>query len=398
MAGRERSPRAVKLAAAVVASAAVGLGCTADDDPSSPTSPATSTTTATSPGSGTSPSGSESARPPSNTSPSTSPRAPAPAPITIAFAGDIHFEGPLRDRLDEPAAALAPIAPHLSAADLTVVNLETSIGTSGTPEPKRYTFQAPPAALEALAAAGVDIATMANNHGLDFGLDGLADTLRAAEAARTATPPLSVIGIGADVSDAFAPARRSIGAVDVAVFGASVPDDPRADPTQQWAATPERGGIAVALDPDRLISAVRSAAASHDVVVVYLHWGVQDESCPSASQSRLAGQLSAAGADIVVGSHAHRLQGAGMLDGTFVAYGLGNFVWYTQNPDTAATGILTLTVDDTGVTESAWTPARIRADGLPTVVTGSDADAMAGEFAALRDCAGLDQLTPSGKP
>ena len=94
-------------------------------------------------------------------------------PITISFAGDVHFEAQLRSRLSDPSTALAPIATQLSAADLTVVNLETSIGESGTPEPKRYTFQAPPEALDALAAAGVDVATMANNHAMDFGPEGL---------------------------------------------------------------------------------------------------------------------------------------------------------------------------------------------------------------------------------
>ena len=109
---------------------------------------------------------------------------PEPSPITISFAGDVHFEAQLRSRLSDPSTALAPIATQLSAADLTVVNLETSIGESGTPEPKRYTLQAPEA-LDALAAAGVDVATMANNHAMDFGPEGLSDTL----AAIAADPP-----------------------------------------------------------------------------------------------------------------------------------------------------------------------------------------------------------------
>src|ERR687898_2408734 len=129
-----------------------------------------------------------------------------PGPITIAFAGDVHFENQLRPRLDDPATALAPIAQQLSAADLTVVNLETSIGTSGVREPKRFTFQAPPEALGALAHAGVDVVTMANNHAMDYGVAGLTDTLAAARAAASADPPLSVVGVGADADDAFAAA------------------------------------------------------------------------------------------------------------------------------------------------------------------------------------------------
>src|SRR5918994_4631323 len=131
-----------------------------------------------------------------------------PGPITIAFAGDVHFENQLQPRLDDPATALAPIAPQLSAADLTVVNLETSIGTGGVREPKRFTFQAPPEALRALAHAGIDVVTMANNHAMDYGVGGLADTLAAAAAAASADPPLSVVGVGADAGDAFCAAGQ----------------------------------------------------------------------------------------------------------------------------------------------------------------------------------------------
>ncbi|MGI8646239.1 MAG: CapA family protein [Nocardioides sp.] len=322
-----------------------------------------------------------------------------PGPVTLAFAGDTHFEGQLRARLDDPATALAPVAARLGAADITVVNLETSIGTSGTPEPKRYTFQAPPTALTALAAAGVDVVTMANNHGLDFGAAGLTDTLAAAS--EPAGPRLDVVGIGADAAQAFAPAVVDVRGTRVAVIGASVPDDPTADPTGQWAATSTVGGLAVALDPARLLRSVRQAGADAEIVVVYLHWGVQGESCPSPSQTALAAALAdpATGADVVVGSHTHQLQGAGLVGGsdTYVAYGLGNFAWYTQSSDaTATTGVLTLTVDDGTVTGEQWAPARIGADGLPAFATGAEAGRMTAARDALRECAGLAPLPPTG--
>ncbi len=356
-------------------------GCTVDDENARPEDTGRSTTAPS---------------PPTAAPPTASPTLSAPEerrPFTIAFAGDIHFEGSLRARLDDPADALAPVEPLLSAADLTVVNLETSIGTSGTPEQgKRYTFQAPPAALPALASAGVDIATMANNHGLDYGTEGLADTLTAAQDSRTRDPRLDVIGIGADADEAFDPAMRKIRGHTVAVLGASVPDDPTADPTGHWAATPSTGGVAVALQPGNLVDAVREARQESDAVIVYMHWGVQGESCPSASQTELAETLTQAGADVVVGSHAHRLQAAGMRGGTFVAYGLGNFVWYTQDPATSATGVLTLTIDESGPVDASWTPARIGADGLPGVVTGADSEQMTDDFAELRTCADVTPL------
>lgn len=335
------------------------------------------------------------ATPPSEEQRSVPPQAeatitPEPGPVTIAFAGDIHFEGELRPLLDDPATALSPIAAQLSAADLTIVNFESSIGPGGEPEPKRFTFQAPPTSLAALAAAGVDVASLANNHAADFGLGGLESSLAAAQDARHADPPLEVVGIGEDADRAFTPATFEINGTTVAVFAASAADDdPTADPTGHWAATPDRAGTADALDPAALAGAISGAVA--DVVVVYLHWGVQGRSCPSPEQEELAGTLARAGADVIVGSHAHRLQGAGRLDDTYVAYGLGNFVWYTQASEpTTTTGVLTLTVAPDGrVTDDRWAPARIGDDGIPEFASGDLADEMRASFAELRDCTNL---------
>jgi poly-gamma-glutamate capsule biosynthesis protein CapA/YwtB (metallophosphatase superfamily) len=323
------------------------------------------------------------------TSARTTPAEPEPGPITIAFAGDVHFEAQLRPRLGDPSTALAPVAAQLSAADLTVVNLETSIGASGSPEPKRFTFQAPPEALDALAAAGVDVATMANNHGMDFGQEGLSDTL----AAIAADPALTVIGVGSNAAQAFAPAVVDVRGTTVAVIGAHSADDPTADPTEHWAAGDDTPGVAVVQDPGRLAEAVRAASEAAEVVVVFMHWGIQGDRCPSPSQAETARVLADAGADIVVGSHPHVVQGTGLLDDTYVAYGLGNFVWY--NPGTGAgsmTGVLTLTVDDGKVVAEQWLPARIQSNGLPLFATGADAEGLAADFSQLRECARLAPL------
>lgn len=364
---------------AAVTAVVVLAGCASgdDDEVSAPSTPPTSATPATTP--------------PAPTPTPTPTLTPPPGPVTLAFAGDVHFEGELRPLLDDPATALAPIAPQLSAADLTIVNLESSIGTSGEPEPgKEFTFQAPPSALTTLQTAGVDVVTMANNHGMDFGPEGLADTL----AARTTAPGLDVVGVGANLAEAFAPAIREVGGTTVAVIGASVPDDPVGDPTGHWAASETTAGVAMALDPAALLAAVDAARAQADVVVVYLHWGNQGEGCPSPSQTALAGAL-AVSADVVVGAHTHQLQGTGLAPAgdAYVAYGLGNFVWYTQRREvTTVTGVLTVTVENGAVTADSWAPARIGADGLPAFATGGEADQMVADLAALRECTDLRPL------
>lgn len=344
--------------------------------------------------------------PPSSMTPSPVPTGPADpsarpsrraAPITVAVAGDLHFEGALRDLVRRPAALGRALAP-LAAADVAVVNLETSVGSGGRPAPdKRYTFQAPPSAFAALAAGGVDVATMANNHALDFGREPLDGTFAAIDAAAAADPALAVVGIGRDADDAFRPALVDVDATVVATLGATTAGlDPTADPTGQWAATESSPGTADAIDPARLLRAVSAADRTADVVVVYVHWGVQGERCPDDDQRSLATDLVEAGADVVVGSHAHRLQGDGRLRGGYVAYGLGNYAWYTQTGVTATTGVLRLTVvppraraGRARVTRAEWAPARIAADGLPVPVTGAATAAFEAERAALRACAGL---------
>src|SRR5215212_116777 len=119
--------------------------------------------------------------------------------VTLAFAGDVHFQIQVAALLDDPRG-LGPITRALSDADVTMVNLESAITDRGSWDPKelerprdRYWFRAPARALDVLAEAGVDVVTMANNHGVDLGATGLQDTLRAASHA-----PLAVIGVGQD--------------------------------------------------------------------------------------------------------------------------------------------------------------------------------------------------------
>jgi hypothetical protein len=367
---RRRGTVAALLGCAVLA------GCSAADEPPSP------------------PPSRVPAEAPQETAPAPVPREGRPAPVRIAVAGDVHFEGTLAPRLRRPDTALAPATTALAAADVAIVNLESSVGSGGRPEPgKRFTFSADASAFRALAAAGIDVVSMANNHALDYGRARVPSTLRAARRAAAEDPRLTVVGIGADEDEAFAAAVTDVGGTRVATIAASAADqDPTADPTAAWAAGPDRSGVAGALDPRRLLREVRVADRTADVVVAYLHWGVQGERCPSEEQRSLARRLVGSGADVVVGSHAHELQGDGRLGPGYVAYGLGNFAWYSPGP----TGVLTLTVrpprEPAGraeVTASRWWPATIGADGLATRVTGAAAAASQDRRAALRECAGL---------
>jgi poly-gamma-glutamate synthesis protein (capsule biosynthesis protein) len=315
-------------------------------------------------------------------SPTATPSPTGPRATTLAFAGDVHFANQVASVLDDPQTGLADLGPYLAKADLAMVNLETAITTRGREMPKKFHFRAPATAFDALAAAGVDVVTMANNHAVDYGEVGLEDTLAA-----RAESPIPAVGIGKDAADAYAPAVLTVNGTKVAVLGATqVPDWTLAT----WPARPGRAGVAAASDPTRLAAAVRAARKKADVVVVYLHWGTDYTTCPNALQKRTAKALAAAGADVVVGAHAHRLQGAGWLGDTYVSYGLGNFVWWRRNSvDEATTGVLTLGVEGRRVVSARWVPMLVSADGIPRVPDKAASARMRRAWDAARGCAGL---------
>jgi len=274
-------------------------------------------------------------------------------PITVAVTGDIHGEGVVATGLASGDSPLRFVAPVLAAADIAVVNLETAVGSLGSPEEKQYVFRASPALLTALADAGVDVVTLANNHALDYGRDGLAETIRLAREAG-----LTVVGAGEDADAAYAAAVVEREGHRVAVVGLS------RVLSAGWAAGPGRSGLASAYDEDAAVAAVRRAAEQADHVVVVVHWGVERAACPDAAQRRLAGLLTAAGADVVAGHHPHVLQGIEERGDAVVAYSLGNFVWYHDSGESALTGVLTARLPAAGE-PYAFTPARIGPDGAP---------------------------------
>ncbi|WP_326819408.1 CapA family protein [Streptosporangium sp. NBC_01756] len=308
---------------------------------------------------------------------------PERKPYTFSFGGDVHFEGVLRARLDaDPRTALGPIAKVLSRSDLAMVNLETAITTGGSRAPgKQYAFRAPATALTALKAAGVDVASMANNHGMDYMESGLADSLAAIKRAR-----FPVVGVGGNEAQAYRPWRTTVNGNRVAVIGATQVMD--AEFIQPWTASGDKGGLASAKNEARLIQEVRRARKNSDTVIVHLHWGTELQKCPNEAQRALAPKLIAAGADVVVGGHAHILLGGGYLKNGYVNYGMGNFVFYNWGPETGRTGVLTLTINGRKVLKQQWTPATIQG-GVPIPLTGTSRQQALAGWKELRGCTGL---------
>ena len=313
-------------------------------------------------------------------------------PVTFAFGGDVHFPAgtTLGDRLAaDPGDALGPTVPALlSGVDLSMVNLESALtdGTCPQPQSKQFVFSAPASAVSAFKGAGVSLITEANNHGEDCGAAGLQMAL--STRARTG---YTILGIGQNAGEAFAPYTATIHGQHIAIIAATQVID--SDLQTAWTATATHPGLASAYDVDDLVDAVEAARKTADTVVVYLHWGTELDACPNPLQEPLAQLLVQAGADIIVGTHAHVLLGGGYLGSAFVDYGLGNFAFYDNSPPENASGSLVISATGRHIGQVTWRPATI-VDDLPQPLSGDAAATALAAWNQARACTNVS-VTPT---
>lgn len=349
------------------------------------TNPATTSTTATATATST-----------TAPAPTTSPTAPdarssppaEPLRWTVRFGGDSL----LTRRVGAETDPFAAIRPSLAAADLAIVNAETAIGTSGRAAIKTYTFQSPPVFARMMATAGVDIASLANNHSLDFGVGALDETIRNLRAAG-----VSPVGAGRNRAEALLPVSRTVHGVRVAVLAAS-----QIIPGPDWVAGDGRPGISSAgkhvidANTQHVVRAVAAARASHDVVLVIMHWGIEGDPCPSGVQRQLARLLRAAGATAVLGAHPHVLQpivaGGKGADAGLVAYSMGNFIWDPRAGASADTGVIELVFDGPRLTAHRFYPHRLNGNGWADAVDPQSAAGKRITDRVRRACPGASGL------
>jgi poly-gamma-glutamate synthesis protein (capsule biosynthesis protein) len=243
--------------------------------------------------------------------------------------------------------------------DLSVVNLECAPADIGTPEPKEFVFQCPTESLPSLAKAGIEVANLGNNHSGDYGKEALVDG-RANLIAAGVAP----VGAGKNFAEAGEPALFDIGGWRVAVVGFG-----GVYPTPAWFATEDEPGMRNGDDIASMVEAVAAAAEQADIVVVSIHWGVELDTEPRPEDVERAEAMIEAGADVIFGHHAHRLQPVEMVGDSAVFWGLGNFVWPRFSTAGSTTGVARAVVHPDGTIEACLIPAFIENSGQP-VLTG----------------------------
>jgi hypothetical protein len=304
------------------------------------------------------------------------PEAPSPeeagAVLWIGAVGDIM---PARgvDELIQGLRGLEQVfgdtLPLLESCDILLGNLEGAATRRGVKAAKTYTFRFDPGALGMLAQAGFTHLSLANNHSFDFGETGFLDTLEALEANGISAP-----GAGRNAAEAKTACETAVGGTTARVlsFGAYPVDRMGFDGRRTARATAARPGI-LWLDDESLAEAARQFGPdTFDVAMV--HGGEEWTSAPTPGQQRLYRRLIEAGADLVIGSHPHVLQGIEAAGGGLIAWSLGNFLFPgmegTKGGEDSA--ILRLGVYRGAIRYVQWYPARLKGGTVRRQVADSD--------------------------
>ena len=284
----------------------------------------------------------------------TAPSSPAPKrEVKLVFAGDLAMVDGLAANMvarlaGKPTpAGVGPRFPFdhvydvLASADLAIGNLECVVSTKGTVDTWHNPFRAPLETTRVLRDASFDLVSLANNHSLDFGVLGYDDM------------------------------RKNLEQGGLPYFGHGFRKLDRQDPVIL-----EKHGLRVGflgyedIPTKKAVDDVLAARPKVDLLVVMNHWGFEGDPVPIPLQRTLGRAQLDAGADLVVGTHAHVLQPTELYKGKLLAYGLGNFA-FSAMLDTEAhrTGaLLEVTLGPAGLVSHKGHKTRLDDLGAPRIV------------------------------
>lgn len=289
--------------------------------------------------------------------------------VTVTFAGDILFDpeygvmAALQLNGGNIANGIMPdVIAEMKSADIMMLNNEFPYSDAGTPtEDKKFTFRAEPSYVSYLHDLGVDIVSLANNHAYDYGEEAFLDTMSTLKSAG-----IPYVGAGADEQEAMSPVYYIINDMKIAFVSATQIE--KAEYPDTKGAEENSPGVFRCWDGEKLLQAVTRAKRNSDFVIVYVHWGTENEEETDWAQDKQAPELVEAGADIIIGSHPHILQKIDVINGVPVVYSLGNF-WF--NSKTVDTGMVKIEVSKEGLQSLRFIPC-LQSEYRTAMVTGEE--------------------------
>lgn len=276
--------------------------------------------------------------------------APEPMPpgeVRICIGGDTSIDGEFADfagikGVDYPWAEIKDV---MTAADIAIVNLETCVSERGTSEKREgYGFRTPPDMLEGFVNAGIDMVNLANNHVRDFGYDALLDTF-----SNLTERGIEYFGAGHDLDEAAGLRIVEKNGLKIGFAGAN-----RVSLKADCAAGDEHAGINQIGDvgddsTEVFLERIRRYDSQCDVLIVFLHAGVEETFNINSYQKSMSRALIDAGADIVVGGHSHTLQPIEFYNDKLILYSIGNLIfWHIDDDIDGLTAVFDITVDQNG--------------------------------------------------
>lgn len=250
--------------------------------------------------------------------------------IQMVFAGDILLSDHVLNAYEKSGGITGVLDPGflsvIRESDIFMANQEFPFSDRGTAaEDKQFTFRLPPERVSIFRELGIGLVTLANNHALDFGTDALVDTCDTLDQAG-----IYHVGAGRNLEEACEPVIITEKGKKIGFLGAS-----RVIPVGSWNASASKPGMLTTYDPSLLLEQIARLKEACDYVVVYVHWGIEKKDRPEEYQRSLGKQYIDAGADLVIGSHPHVLQGIEYYKGKPIVYSLGNFIFGSSIPKTA---------------------------------------------------------------
>ena len=308
--------------------------------------------------------------------------------VTIAFAGDILFDPEyaimvtLLQKGGDITKGIAPeLLSQMQSADILMLNNEFPYSDRGEPIPeKAFTFRAKPSSVAYLEEMGVDIVSLANNHAYDYGEEALLDTLQTLKEAG-----IPYVGAGADIKEASSPVYFILNDMKIAFISATQIE--RLENPDTKGATETSPGVFRCLNGEKLLQTVAEAKEESDFVIVYVHWGTENEEETDWLQEKQAPELVEAGADLIIGDHPHILQRIELIQGVPVIYSLGNF-WF--NSKTIDTGLVKVTITDEGLQSFQFVPC-LQSGCTTTLLTGQEKVRVLDEMRRMSENVEIDE-------
>jgi poly-gamma-glutamate capsule biosynthesis protein CapA/YwtB (metallophosphatase superfamily) len=244
-----------------------------------------------------------------------------PKKTKILIGGDVMFDWGLRATMKKngfysPVEKLLPI---FEDSDFRMVNLETTV-THGLVSPdkiKPYVFNSKPEEMNLLKYLNIDHVFLANNHSMDYGPEGLLETIQILK-----DYGFSFSGAGTNYSDSNQPFQFQLKQSNILLYSVSAIGE------QRLFATKNSPG-ASSYNPKRLSSLIKES--NNTINILSVHWGIEYSPEPTPSQRFDAKQLIQSGFKIIIGHHPHIPQGIEKIDDGLVIYSLGNFIFGSKN-------------------------------------------------------------------